>query len=187
MNMHTFMQGQGDMNMRIQGQVADQRTNNMHMQGNDMNRMAGAPFGMNSYAAQNAVNRQAHGDATQSGGGQYNPNFSANPFLGQGRIGMESLERNAAVMANPQLSRLLAANPSLFASAQQQQQNQSMVQPFGVSSAHGGFNPSMPPPNSNSLAGNSAPTSPPNAGNRGRNGDESLLPDSPLSPNSFHW
>jgi hypothetical protein len=125
-----------NMQMHMQGQMADQLTVvNTHMQGNEMNRMAGAPFGMNSYAAQNIYNRQAQGDVTQPGSGLYNPVFPVNNFLGQGRMGMESLERSAPVMSNPQLSSLLAANPSLFASVQQQQQNQSTVQPFGVRSA----------------------------------------------------
>jgi hypothetical protein len=196
------MQGasQQTSNMHMQG-------NNMHIQGNGMNYIAGDPHGMNFYSGQNGHNRHDLGGVTQSGGGQYNP---VNPFLGQqGNTGMESplasLEQSAAVMSNsnqqlarllaanpshPQLSRLFAANPSLFASMQRQQQHQSMVQPYGVSSAPvGNFHPSMPPPNSNSLPGNSnsAPGSPSLTGNRGRNGDDSLLPDSPLSPGSFNW
>jgi hypothetical protein len=191
--------GSGNMPDARAMQMAGQQMqgNNMHMQGNGMNSMAGAPYGMNFNAAQNGYNRQ------ELGGGQYNP---VNPFQGQqGAMGMESpmasLEHSAAVMsnsnqqlarimaANPspqQLSRLLAANPNLYASMQQQQQqHQSMVQPYGASSAPvGGYHPSMPPPNST----NSAPASPSNMGNRGNgNGDDSLLPDSPLSPGSFDW
>jgi predicted phage tail protein len=189
---------------QMQGNNMHMQGNNMHMQGNGMNSISGAPYGMNFNGAQNGHNRQEHGDVIQSSGGQYNPFMNQ-----QGTMVMESpmasLEHSAAVMSNsnqqlarllaanpshPQLSRLLAANPSLFASFQQQQQ-QSTAQPFGVSSAPvGGYHPSMPPPNSNSLSGNSnsGPSTPPNAGNRGtRNGDDSLLPDSPLSPGSFHW
>jgi hypothetical protein len=191
------MQGasQQTSNIHMQG------NNNMHMQGNGMNSIAGAPYGLNFYSGQNGQNRQDLGGVPQ-----YNP---VNPFMGQqGSMGMESplasLQQSAAVMSNsnqqlsrllaanpsnPQLSRLLATNPSLFASMQQQQ-HQSMVQPYGVSSASvGGFLPSMPPPNSNSLPGNSnsAPGSPSLTGNPGRNGDDSLLPDSPLSPGSFNW
>jgi hypothetical protein len=188
--------------MQMAGQQM-QGNNNMHMQGNGMNSMNGA-YGMNFNAAQNGHNGQDVGDVVQSNGGQYNPFMSQ-----QGTMVMESpmasLEHSAAVMSNsnqqlarllaanpshPQLSRLLAANPSLFASMQQQQQqNQSSVQPFGVSSAPvGGYHPSMPPPNSNSMSGNSnsGPSTPPNA-RENRNGDDSLLPDSPLSPGSFHW
>jgi hypothetical protein len=202
------MQGAGQ---QMQGNNMHMQGNNMHMQGNGMNSMTGAPYGMNFYSGQNGQNRQDLGGVSQSGGGQYNP---VNPFMGhQGTMEspLASLEQSAAVMSNsnqqlarllaanpshPQLSRLLAANPSLFASMQQQQQHQSMVQPFGVSSAPvGSFHSSMPPPNSNSLPGNSNsdPTSPSQTGNRGRNGgnggngDDSLLPDSPLSPGSFHW
>jgi hypothetical protein len=168
--------GSGIMSAVSAMQVADMRTSNMYMQGNEMNLTAGAPFGTNFNATQNALN------AIQSGGGLYNP---VHPFLGQGRMSMESdsLGQSGEVMSNPQLSRLLAANPSFFAPTQQQQQL------FGASSTPvgGGFNPSMPPPNSNSLPGNSAPASPSNTGNRDRNGEELLLPDSPLSPGSFNW
>jgi hypothetical protein len=202
--------GSGSMPDARAMQMAGQQMqgNHMYIQGNGMNSMAGAPYGTNFNAAQNGYNRQELGGVIQSSGGQYN---LVNPVLGQqGAMGMESPlaspEHSAAVMsnsnqqlarilaANPthqQLSRLLAANPSLYASMQQQQQHQFMVQPFGASSAPvGGYHPSMPPPYSNSMSGNSnsAPTSPSNPGDRGiRNGDDSLLPDSPLSPGSFHW
>jgi hypothetical protein len=198
--------------------AGSQPTNNttMHMQGNHnaMNLMAGPPFGMNFYGAQNALQNSqlnTNGLTTlQAMGGLQASGISLNNFLLQGSMGMQpgSLGRSASeggtgmqpgsigrsvsdgVVSNPRFSMLFGSNPSLFAAAQQQHQHQqqhqqSMLRPLGASSAPiGGLNPLMPPPQ-NTFPGNPTPAHPSPRNRGGRSGDEP--PDTPLSPGSFHW